>query len=185
MDVPALEIDGVVVNQARVDDADAYFGAQDDELRLRFGTGSPRTREQAVEFIENANEEWGYDEGRIRAWAVRESASGPLIGWVSLRLTDFGPEDARQHGALLEFWAAPEARRRGLVSRAVGLVLDWASRNLGRDWIDAEVQADNDASLRLLGRFGFEMTGDGSFHGMLTRRLRLNLKTDHSPDCHR
>jgi RimJ/RimL family protein N-acetyltransferase len=181
MEAPTLETDGVVVTQAVADDADAYFEAQDDELRRRFGTGSPKTREEALEFINNANEQWGFDVGRLRTWAVRETASGPLIGWVSLRLTDHGPEGARQHGAFLEFWAAPEARGRGLVSRAVGLVLDWASRHLGRDWVDAEVQSDNVRSLRLLSEFGFEAVGEGSFHGAPTRRLRLNFERHPRP----
>lgn len=179
MEAPTLEAEGVLVDQARGDDADAFFGAQDDELRLRFGTGSPRTRQEALEIIEKAQEEWGY-QGRFRAWAVRETAPGPLIGWVSLRLTDFGLEGARQHGAFLEFWAAPEARGRGLVPRAVGLVRDWAARHLRRDWIDAEVQADNEASLRVLRRLCFKIIGDGSFHDIPTRRLRFDLKTPRS-----
>jgi RimJ/RimL family protein N-acetyltransferase len=172
-EAPTLTAEGIVVDQVRLGDAGAFFEAQDDELRLRFGTGSPRTHEEALEFVSNAVNEWSYD-GRYRAWAVREKPTEPLVGWVSLRLTDHGPDDARQRGATIEFWAAPRARGRGLTAKAVQLVVPWAFVNLGRDWIKASVEADNDASLCLLRKQGFLAIEQGTFHDRPTIVLRLD-----------
>jgi RimJ/RimL family protein N-acetyltransferase len=172
-EAPTLTAAGIVVDHVRLDDAGAFLEAQDDELRLRFGTGSPRTREEALEAVGKAVNEWAYD-GRYRAWAVREQSAGPLVGWVSLRLTDHGPVDARQRGAMIEFWAASRARGRGLLGRAVQLVVLWAFANLGRDWIEASVEADNDASLRLLRKHAFLAMEQGTFHDRPTVVLRLD-----------
>jgi len=167
---PLLIADGVVVDGLRESDAAAIFEAQDDEIRLRFGTGSPSTLSQALEWTVNAIEE----RDEFRAWAIREREGGPLLGKVTLRCTEFGPPDARQRGAYIEFWVAAAARGRGLAVKALRAVLEWAFDELGRDWINAQVECDNNPSQRLLSRLGFRVVDETTFHERPAVIVRLH-----------
>jgi RimJ/RimL family protein N-acetyltransferase len=64
------------------------------------------------------------------------------------------------HGnAMIRYWLLPEARGRGVGTRAVRLVAAWAFTGLGLGRLAALVETDNLASTRLLERCGFVREG--------------------------
>lgn len=73
---------------------------------------------------------------------------GDLVGTVGVTEGELG------------YMLAPQAQGQGLASEAVELALDHAFRHLALDRVGAGVWADNAASLGLLAKFGFRVTGE-------------------------
>jgi RimJ/RimL family protein N-acetyltransferase len=90
------------------------------------------------------------DTGRIYGiWLA-----GTLVGGVLFRTMDVG------HGsAEAGCWLEPAAAGRGLVTRAVRVIIDWAVEERGIHRIDWEVAAENEPSIAVARRLG--MTRDG------------------------
>lgn len=110
----------------------------------------------------------------MRARQVRERpADAPwLLRAIVLRPTEVGP--ARRvigylnfHGAPNEAGTAeigytllPEGRGNGYAREAVRAAFDWATRIHGVRRFRASVAPDNERSLHLIGKLGFERTGE-------------------------
>jgi RimJ/RimL family protein N-acetyltransferase len=77
------------------------------------------------------------------------------VGSCDIRRPD--PEDTAlgEIGYLL----AADARGRGLATRAVGLLVGWALRDLGMARVQALVDPDNPRSAAVLERLGFQREG--------------------------
>ena len=60
----------------------------------------------------------------------------------------------------LGYWTAADARGRGVATRAVALVRDWAHTALGLTTIEILPHRDNGASQRVAERAGFTATGE-------------------------
>jgi RimJ/RimL family protein N-acetyltransferase len=158
--VPTLT-DGVVVLDAfTLDDAAAHLAGEDEEHARRFGW-FPRssTPESVRNAVDRWQQEWRAD-GPTRALAARDATSSELVGGCELRLR--GEEIAQ-----LSYWVAPRHRRRGLATRIVRLVCEFAFRELGIERIEALVEPDNEASLGVVRAAGFVE------EGVLRRRARF------------
>jgi RimJ/RimL family protein N-acetyltransferase len=80
---------------------------------------------------------------------------GRLAGSFSLLELDLG----RGYGEI-GYWVAPGARGRGVATRAVGLLHEWAVRELGLRRIEILPHAGNAASRRVAERCGYTDTGE-------------------------
>ena len=110
--------DGTVLLSAPTPaDVDAITEAcQDRDVQAWTTVPSPYSRADAEGFIDT----WvvaGWREGRHATWAIREE--GELVGMVGLAMHPPG-------SAEIGYWMAPRGRGRGLLHRAVLLVLAWA-----------------------------------------------------------
>jgi RimJ/RimL family protein N-acetyltransferase len=92
----------------------------------------------------------GWASDREYTWAIRRQGSTWLEGVISYRT-------ARRD---LGFWLAPAARGAGIVSEAVGLVVDWAFAQGAPD-VYWECYVGNTASAAVARRTGFAYTGSG------------------------
>jgi RimJ/RimL family protein N-acetyltransferase len=91
----------------------------------------------------------GWAEGRHATWAIREA--GELVGMVGLAMNPPG-------SAEIGYWMAPRGRGRGLLHRAVLLVLAWAFDDPdgpGLDQVEWHAFAGNWPSWRVAWRVGF------------------------------
>ncbi len=87
-------------------------------------------------------------------WGVALRDSDRVIGTCSLASLDFSNRRAELGFALSrEFW------RQGLMSEAVGAVLEFAFEQLNLRRLEADVDPRNTASIGLLQRFGFQREG--------------------------
>ena len=75
-----------------------------------------------------------------------------LLGAV----TRFGPDG---HQATFGLWLAPEARGRGVGTRALRLVADWTFATTAAIRLDAYIMVGNEASNRMTERAGFQREG--------------------------
>lgn len=145
--------DGVVVLEAPgVGDVDRIAElCQDPDVQEWTTVPSPYLREHAEAFVRDWVE-GGWAEGREATWAIRED--GVLQGMVGLTV--------RGSSAELGYWLGPAGRGRGLVGRALTLVLAWAfddPRGPQLDQVEWHAHAGNWPSWRAVWRQGFRFEG--------------------------
>ncbi|GAA1729198.1 GNAT family protein [Isoptericola hypogeus] len=156
---PPLSDDLIRLRLWREDDADAQLAGLTDPVFRRFSDGVPADRAAVVgriRAIERLREQ-----GTAIHWAVvvadeagDASAAAPLLGEVSL-----SGIDQRQRRASMGYWLTPDARGRGVATRAVRLVAGWAFTGLGLARLELTCGPDNVASQRVAERCGFQREG--------------------------
>ncbi|MEU5424957.1 GNAT family protein [Streptomyces olivoreticuli] len=106
--------------------------------------------ESSRAFLQAYAEKTTADTGRLHGiWA-----DGGLVGAVLFRRLDF-----EQGIAEAGCWLEPSAAGRGLVTRAVRVIIDWAVEERGIHRVEWWVSATNEASIAVARRLG--MTKDG------------------------
>jgi RimJ/RimL family protein N-acetyltransferase len=93
------------------------------------------------------------EDGEGISLAIADGVSGEAVGLVALL------RRPQQDSAGLGYWVIERARRRGLASRAVGMVARWAVTGAGLRRVEAFVEPENVASQRVLEKNGFEYEG--------------------------
>lgn len=134
----------------RIGDAGEVAAACTDPDIVRF-TFMPEglTDVGAQKWIELANEWWPRGHPRF---AIVDSADDRLLGQVGMAV------DEHQRSAEAYYWVAPVARRRGIASRALGLVADWAfDESVERLFL--LIHPENEPSNRLAERLGLTREG--------------------------
>jgi RimJ/RimL family protein N-acetyltransferase len=145
--------DGVVgLRPMRQSDIPAMVAAcQDPEIPRWTRVPRPYTREDAARFLAITVTEAAAGEGIALAVADGDDR---LIGTVGL----FGL-DGQGRGEI-GYWTAAAARGRGVTTRAVVLMRDWAHAELGLTRIEILSHRDNEPSQRVAERAGFADTGE-------------------------
>jgi RimJ/RimL family protein N-acetyltransferase len=121
--------------------------------RIPEGTTVPATFTEA-EGLAWIERQWGRaDNGEGLSLAVADAGSGEALGAVVLLF--------RRQRATVEigYWLIERARGRRLASRAVALLARWALVDAGLGRVEALVEPENAASLRVLERVGFQREG--------------------------
>jgi RimJ/RimL family protein N-acetyltransferase len=123
----------------------------DPELARWIPVPVPYRTADAQAFVEAAAEGWAL--GTASEFAVVERAGGTLVGMVGLHR---GSVPGR---ASVGYWIAPQARGRGLATRAVRLVARWAFEDPTLERLELTTLVGNEASGRVALRSGFQREG--------------------------
>ena len=144
--------DGVVTLRPwRPDDAPAVFSACQDPLIARFiPVPQPYTEDVARTFVEVRRHDWATEDER--SFAIVDPATGALLGAIA-RHGPFG------HRATFGYWLAPQARGRGVATRALRLIVDWTIDTTDVIRLDLYTDLENEASGRVAERAGFVREG--------------------------
>ena len=146
--VPCLSDGRVVLDGHRAEDVDAHVAGEDDETARRFGWWPQRSTHETVM---QAYDEWARDwvvGGNRRTFAVRDASDLRLVGGCELRIQ---PDGVTAH---VSYWTNVSERGRGCSSRALTLLVEFAS-TLGIRRLEAHVAPDNVASRRVSQSAGF------------------------------
>ncbi len=129
---------------------------------------SPYTAADGLAYVVAAREQWST--GESRPFVILEAGTDALLGAVGIGI------GARP---TVGYWLAPQARGRGVATRAVRLVVDWARREHGVSRIELYTHPDNGASQRVAERAGFRRAGsvvhDPPFKDGTTEAFRYEL----------
>jgi RimJ/RimL family protein N-acetyltransferase len=148
---PSLSDGDVTVRGLRESDIPAIVAAcQDPEISRWTRVPSPYTREDAERFIAICAVEAAAGDGIALAVA---GADDRLVGTVGLM------EIERGGSGEIGYWTAAEARGRGVTTRAVILLRDWAHEALALETIEILPHRDNHPSQVVAERAGFVDTG--------------------------
>ncbi|PZR52501.1 N-acetyltransferase [Xylanimonas oleitrophica] len=146
---------------------------QDAEIQRWTTVPSPYLREHAEGFVREYSDGGWADESAL-TWAVRVPGDvlpgepePPVLGMVGLTL-DRAPEG--QRSGEIGYWAAPDARGRGLLTEAVRLVVDYGldPEGLGLARVEWRAQVGNWPSRRVAWKTGFRL--EAQVRGLLLQR---------------
>ncbi|MFF0116302.1 GNAT family N-acetyltransferase [Streptomyces prasinus] len=159
---------------------DGLISAAGDPLIALWNPLATADRGDALTWLESRGGDW--DRGAGAFFAVLNAVDGVLLGSVTLRWVD------RADGlAMIGYWTLPAARGRGVATRAVRAVTDWAFRTAGARRIEIAHAVDNEASCRVAHHCGYlpegtlrdsHRFGDGEYHD---EHLHARLATDPEP----
>ena len=113
---------------------------------------SPYTEVDARAFVAAQNER--LSRGEAAPFAVVDAARDDFLGSIEVTLLD-----RRSGRGELGYWVAPQARRRGVAVRAVGLVSAWSFTELGLDRLELLVEPGNEPSQRVAEVAGYTREG--------------------------
>jgi len=154
LEVPVLEGDRVRLRPWRVSDVPRIVEACSDErTQAWLGTmPSPYTEADALAWLEHQRENLA--SGRGACWAVVDPGDDE-VALAAVSYFDFTPDVELEIG----FWAHPDARGRGVVTRAMRRVVDHAFEDLGVRRVMAAAAADNTASRHVIEANGLTAWG--------------------------
>ena len=98
--------------------------------------------------------EQGREEGKRHGYAVVDAETGAFLGIAGV--VDIH-RDANQ--GEIGYALAPEARGRGIATRALELVTRYALEDLGLERVELQIATDNDASIRVAEKCGYRREG--------------------------
>lgn len=131
----------------RLEDAAATVEAFDGQAIRRWHVNRADSVDEARELITHWQSGWGNEsEGN---WAIVD-AGGVLLGRIALK--DLDLLDAR---ADVAYWMCPASRSRGLCTRAVIALSDWAFGDAGFHRLQLDHSTANPASCRVAAKAGF------------------------------
>jgi RimJ/RimL family protein N-acetyltransferase len=147
--------DGIVaLRLPREADAPAIAAAcRDPEIARWIPVPVPYRLEDALAFVAFSAEGWSG--GREPTFVIEDAASRSLVGSIAVHRR---PDDPGR--AAVGYWLSPEARGRGVATRAVRLVVRWAFEvEQGLVRMELLTLVGNEASGRVALRAGFAREG--------------------------
>jgi RimJ/RimL family protein N-acetyltransferase len=175
-EVPVIETERFRLRGYRDSDVERTIEFSNDELSLRWLSVIPQPfgRREAERYIASRYE--GLASGDRVTWVIADPSTDEMLGDVSI--SGLSSADSGEIG----YCAHPAARGRGLVTAAVGRVIEHAflpvdQGGLGRRRLDLVVARGNLASINVALSNGFTQSGvrraadrrrDGSYEDLLT-----------------
>jgi RimJ/RimL family protein N-acetyltransferase len=148
--------DGVVVLRRETDaDAGAMTSALSDWATAQWllSVPHPYSHQDSLDWINQAVPE-GWRNGSEFWMAIADAGTNDFLGEIGIRM-----RDPKTRCGEVGYWLVPTARGRGLVQRALRLMIGWAFTELGLDRIDWAASVGNDASYRAAESVGFRIEG--------------------------
>jgi RimJ/RimL family protein N-acetyltransferase len=147
--------DGVVsIRRLRADDIAPYVAAFRDDPALTnlLGYEEQPDAPHVQRWVDAA---WrGPPELRQWEFAIADAATDVFLGTIMLHSCDW-----KNRRAETGFWLAPGARGRGVVTRALRLVLDWSFDELALERMELTALPENEAVPRIADAFGYVFEG--------------------------
>jgi RimJ/RimL family protein N-acetyltransferase len=142
--------EGLVLRPWVLDDVRAVVAAlQDPEIpRWIHVIPQPYGEDDAREHIERC-----LSGAEGRQFAITDEETGELLGSIGMRVQ---PVNRFGH---IGYWVAAHARGRGVAPRALRLLCEWGSRELGLGRIELVTDPENRASQRVAEKVGFQREG--------------------------
>lgn len=154
-------------------DLEAWLRGRTDPEFRRWNTplilekGLADARESLASHVRNAAD------GTGMPFCVTDEATGAILGQVGIGVISRPLRTGR-----VGYWVLPEARGRGVATRALLLAMDWAFGELGLHRMELDHALGHDASCRIAERCGF------SYEGTLRDAMWEAGRHDAFRDCH-
>jgi RimJ/RimL family protein N-acetyltransferase len=143
---PTLQTDDILLRYWTVDDATWYVESRDEEVYKWTTERRELTVAETVEAIQRLHENTSGAVG----YAIVDSQSLQMLGNIALVLAD------DRKSAEVMYWLAPWGRGRGVATRAVNLLCQWAFQQFDLDRITLHAHCENIRSQAVAKRAGFQ-----------------------------
>lgn len=139
--------DGFYLRLWKREDAAWYVSARDEEIFKWTTEKRDLTVEETEEAIERVN-----STPSLRCFAIVGGQVPELLGNIALVIEENNPNNAE-----IMYWLARQGRGRGIATKAVNLLCDWAFHAIGIDRITLKTLPGNVRSQRVAQRAGFRL----------------------------
>ena len=152
IDVPTLSDGSLVLRPWRQDDAAGVAAMCDEPSVARYiPVPSPYTLTDGEEWVGDAARKWSED--HWAQFAVTRSETGELVASCGVKL------DVERQSGEIGYLVKKEARREGVASGAVRLLIAWCFDELGLGRLQIRADPANTASRRTVEVCGFQYEG--------------------------
>jgi RimJ/RimL family protein N-acetyltransferase len=158
---PVLKTERLVLRGFRRDDLDAHAATLGNPAVTRYLADEPMSREDAWRRLMMAVGQWpllGYG-----FWAVSLKDSGRLVGQCGFADFERTMEPNISGQPEMGWIFDPSVHGQGIAFEACAAALDWADSELDATSYPAVISVDNQPSIRLAHRLGFERLPDAIY----------------------
>ncbi|MEU7577608.1 GNAT family N-acetyltransferase [Streptomyces sp. NPDC041068] len=150
---PVIPVPGdLVIRPWVLADAGAVYKAFQDPLLQRWHARVADSESEARGWIEEWRASWADEHNAY--WAIAAAGSDEVVGRIALKSVVLADGQAE-----VAYWTMPEARRRGVASRALTALAGWAFDEVGLHRLELTHSTANEASCRVALRNGFATEG--------------------------
>jgi ribosomal-protein-alanine N-acetyltransferase len=153
---PILELTDSVLRPWQASDAPAVVEAFA-EPSIRQWHVRSLTEDEARVWVDSWAGRWGQESGA--SWAIASPSS--LLGQIGLRRLNM-----TDGLAAVSYWVMPDARGRGVATRALGAVTVWAFEQLGLHRLELTHSTVNPVSCRVAANAGYRLEGTKRREGL-------------------
>ncbi len=146
---PVLETERLTLRELRMSDVnEVYYMRSHPDVMKYIGVPLAANVTEAADYIEKAAKITAKQDGIW--WAITLKDANEMVGAIAYR--NFLKEHYRGE---LSYALRPDLQGRGLMQEALALILDYGFNKIGLHSIEANVDKENTASIRLLERNNF------------------------------
>lgn len=166
---PRLETDRLILREISQDDRYGIFRNFSDRDVAKWFFEEPYTRiEQADEIIQAFKNE--FEQGEGLTWAITLKGSNEFVGTCGYGEVEIGSCGEIGFDLAKEHWG------KGLMSEALGAIIDYGFDAFGLGEVEAHTYSTNSRAIRLLTNLGFQLDavrGDSHYFSLL-KKVRKN-----------
>ncbi|WP_431279283.1 GNAT family N-acetyltransferase [Leifsonia poae] len=152
VDAPVLRTQRLVLRPHRMENLEAWTRIENDPAIQNYLHWPKRSEAEVRSHLRDRTRKTSlYQADDFLALAVE--LDGALIGDVSMHLRTVLPEGRSVEVGWLQL---PDYRGKGYATEAAEALLDFAFRKVGALWVTAVIDVDNESSMALARRLGFE-----------------------------
>ena len=152
-DLPQIPTPRLLLRRLRMDDADDIFAyASDPAVTATVTFDTHLSIDDSLAFVRTVLD--GYERGERATWGIEHREDERLIGTIG-----FPTIRAGGYVGVAGYVLARPYWRQGLMTEALGAVLDYGFRHMGLRRIEATCQIDNIGSYRVMEKAGMELDG--------------------------
>lgn len=163
INIPTIETPRLRLRPHRIEDFETYASLWGNEDVVRYIGGTASTKEQTWARLLRAAGHWHHF--GFGFLAIEEKQSGRMIGEAGFHEAkrDIKPsiEGTLETGWLL----SPEHHGKGYAFEAVKALIDWGDANFPEMTMTAIISPENEPSLRLAAKLGFQEFARADYHG--------------------
>ncbi|MCP1300004.1 GNAT family N-acetyltransferase [Chryseobacterium sp. S0630] len=159
-----LETERLILRKLEETDFERMFLMDSDPEVMKYLGEPVATKEESKEVIKMIQKQ--YEENGVGRLAVIEKESGLLIGWCGLKLLT-SPINGYVNTLDLGYRFIPEFWGKGYATEAAERILEYGFNELNTNAIYAYADSENAGSKYILGKLGFEKTGEFDEDGVI------------------
>ncbi len=150
IDVPAIHTERLILRRITNDDAESVFNIRSDERTMRFlDRKRMESHDEALQLIKRMEDSFLEKSGI--AWGITTGGNNILIGTIG-----YWRMEKEHYRAEIGYLLHPDHWRKGIMTEAMKAVVDFGFGKMNLHSIEANVNPENEPSIKLLERAGFK-----------------------------
>lgn len=169
-----LETERLSLREINLQDVDDLFEMDaDPQVHLYIENNPVQTREQIVEVVKMLQHQ--YAENGIARWAVVNKQTGECVGWSGLKLFKT-PLNGHVNFYELGYRFKTKHWGKGYATETSRAIIDYGFDQLNLDVLYAITHPENEKSIHVLNKLGFQFIETFDYEGDLTNWFELYSK---------